>query len=275
MGGKLYLPHAFRTTGPTTLHNRCDIYDPATNAITTTTDHTGTTTFCESSFNSVATNHGGLIYIASADSSWGSTYVDQLGVFDPVADTWTRIGPLPVSYHTSVTAYRPVFVAGDGFLFFVGGMYSGTPDTPAFNVWKYEIATDTWSQEADAPIEIAGSSGAWDSTDQLLRIVGGLPDSSTSFPVAQNYEGPVSLVTDVDSSDIPLIGVAEFSISGEVAESGEELGAAALVAISEMSLDGMLDVDGGAALIAEATFSVGGVVHGTDLPYVGMVSRIL
>ncbi len=77
----------------------------------------------------------------------------QLDVYDPASDTWTRRKDMP----TGVTHLNP---AVDGNTLWLAGGFKGPHPGPVVNeVWKYDIAADSWS--AGPPLPEPRAEGVW------------------------------------------------------------------------------------------------------------------
>ena len=67
---------------------------------------------------------------------------NQIDVYDPASDSWTRKKDMP----TRLTHLNP---ASDGkTIWFAGGFKGKHPGPVTHEVWKYGIASDTWSAAA-------------------------------------------------------------------------------------------------------------------------------
>jgi N-acetylneuraminic acid mutarotase len=75
---------------------------------------------------------------------------NQLDVYDPAADTWTRLKDMP----TRLTHLNP---AVDGSTIWLAGGFKGKHPGPVSDeVWKYSVASDTWSAGPKLPEPRAG-----------------------------------------------------------------------------------------------------------------------
>jgi hypothetical protein len=87
-------------------------------------------------------SHGGFFY-----SVGGRANHTALWRYDPLADAWAVMVSIP-------EAKRGLGVAVVGNkIYAIGGSDGGAPcsGTPSENVYRYDIATDTWTQVADLP----------------------------------------------------------------------------------------------------------------------------
>ncbi len=69
----------------------------------------------------------------------------QLDVYDPAADRWTRLKDMP----TQVTHLNPAVFGGT--LWLAGGFKGRHPGPVTNEVWKYDIAADSWSPGPPLP----------------------------------------------------------------------------------------------------------------------------
>ena len=75
---------------------------------------------------------------------------DQLDVYDPATDAWTRLKDMP----TRVTHLNP---ATDGqTIWFAGGFKGKHPGPVTAEVWKYDSTSDTWTAGPPLPEPRAG-----------------------------------------------------------------------------------------------------------------------
>ncbi|MGA2031608.1 MAG: kelch repeat-containing protein [Thermoguttaceae bacterium] len=75
---------------------------------------------------------------------------NQLDVYDPVSDSWTRKKDMP----TRLTHLNPA-IDGDA-IWFAGGFKGKHPGPVTAEVWKYDIASDTWTAGPPLPERRAG-----------------------------------------------------------------------------------------------------------------------
>ncbi len=90
---------------------------------------------------------------------------NQLDVYDPATDAWTRLKDMP----TRVTHLNP---ATDGqTIWFAGGFKGKHPGPVTDEVWKYDIASDAWSAGPPLPEPRAG--GGLEVVGRKLHYFGG------------------------------------------------------------------------------------------------------
>ena len=90
---------------------------------------------------------------------------DQLDVYDPATDAWTRLKDMP----TRVTHLNP---AADGqTIWFAGGFKGKHPGPVTAEVWKYDSTSDTWTAGPPLPEPRAG--GGLEVVGRKLHYFGG------------------------------------------------------------------------------------------------------
>ena len=97
----------------------------------------------------------------------------QVDRYDPVTDTWTSIGQMPVP----TTHLNPV--VDDHTIWFAGGFVGNHPGPVTANVWKYDVINNIWSAGTALPEARAG--GALARNGRTLHYFGGfLADRDTT-----------------------------------------------------------------------------------------------
>ncbi|MGC4031032.1 MAG: kelch repeat-containing protein [Tepidisphaeraceae bacterium] len=93
-------------------------------------------------FESHAFSYNGKLYVMGGwqDSSFNST--KRVDVYDPATNTWTRKKDMSAPETHAGAALDEA----NGVIYFVGGHRGKYPSTPSKEVWKYTIATDTWTK---------------------------------------------------------------------------------------------------------------------------------
>lgn len=85
--------------------------------------------------------------------------------YDLIADEWTRLADPPADM-THINAVT------DGDTIWIAGGFQGRPGGPARrSVWKYDVATDRWSE--GPPLPAARAAGALARVDRTLHYFGG------------------------------------------------------------------------------------------------------
>ena len=94
--------------------------------------------------------------------------IPRLDVYDTSTDSWNRLKDIPLT----VTHLNP---ASDGkTVWFVGGYKGRHPGKVTAEVWKYNVAADSWSRGVDLPKPRAG--GVLVYYDKRLHYFGGFAD---------------------------------------------------------------------------------------------------
>lgn len=93
---------------------------------------------------------------------------NQLDVYDPANDAWARLKEMP----TQVTHLNPAL---DGKTVWLAGGFKGKhPGPVTAEVWKYDVASDTWTAGPALPEPRAG--GGLDVVGRKLHYFGGFKD---------------------------------------------------------------------------------------------------
>lgn len=145
-------------TGSTTM---LEMYDPVTNVWTTKA----------SALSSRAAASGGVIdgklYVAGGciGSDCRIGVVNTLEAYDPVANTWTTLAPMPTRRYNAAAGVV------NGRLYLAGGG-SDCPPCGALNVVEsYDPVSNTWRSEPSMPLTLANTAGA--AINDVLYVVGG------------------------------------------------------------------------------------------------------
>jgi hypothetical protein len=86
---------------------------------------------------------------------------NQVDVYDPVSDSWTWKKDMP----TRLTHLNP---AVDGnTIWFAGGFKGKHPGPVTAEVWKYDIASDTWTAGPPLPERRAGGAWRWSKANYI------------------------------------------------------------------------------------------------------------
>ncbi|HEX3356281.1 MAG TPA: kelch repeat-containing protein [Tepidisphaeraceae bacterium] len=110
-------------------------------------------------FESYAFSYENKLYVMGgwADSQFDST--TRVDVYDPATNKWTRLADMKApETHAGMAVDQ-----AHGVVYFVGGHRGKYPSIPTDGVWKYTIATDTWTQ---LPVHLPKKLGA--NTAQVL-----------------------------------------------------------------------------------------------------------
>ncbi|MCI0394741.1 MAG: galactose oxidase [Chloroflexi bacterium] len=114
----------------------------------------------------VAATLDGKIYVAGGLRLTGATAAFE--VYDPVADAWQKLAPLPRPLHH-------FGLAATGQRIYVAGGYQGNNlDTPSGDAWVYDPAQDIWTAIAAMPGRRAAHTLV--ALNEQLYVVGGVGD---------------------------------------------------------------------------------------------------
>lgn len=160
-----------------------------------------------------------LIYVIGGRNGtvpFSGTPLNANEVYDPVADTWTSLAPLPTA-RSGVAA-----VALNGLIYVIGGwrLVSGTPTVQNI-VEVFDPTTNTWSSAAPMPTARAYF-GAVDCGQRIYTMGGAFPNLAMTN-VLEIYDP----VTDSWSADTPMptsraelvavdVGGTVFAIGGGI-----------------------------------------------------------
>ncbi len=112
-----------------------------------------------------------LFLFGGFDDQLGAS--NELDVYDPANDIWTRRKDMP----TRVTHLNPAI--DDQTIWFAGGFKGKHPGPVVAEVWKYDIAADTWTPGPPLPQPCAG--GGLVIVGRKLHYFGGYkPDRDTN-----------------------------------------------------------------------------------------------
>lgn len=113
-----------------------------------------------------------LMYVVGGFTSASTLAVtNQLDVFDPAANTWTRLADMPVpETHGAAAVY--------GTDIWVGGFFKNDGVSASSLIYKYDTVHNTWTQEPSLP---AGRGAAGMAIlGHMLHVWGGLTGATTS-----------------------------------------------------------------------------------------------
>ena len=126
--------------------------------------------------------------------------------YDPAADAWTSIAPLPQPLYRASAA-----ADGAGHILVFGG--DNSSGVPVGSVYSYTIASGAWSVVATMPVPTAASAAVYGAYGQIY-VVGGLtPSGATSNVLIFNP------VTDQWTSDA-LLPTAEYGAMAVIDSNG-------------------------------------------------------
>lgn len=111
----------------------------------------------------------GIIYVLGGYPSSRETQSTVMA-YDPAADSWAVVAPLPVPIH------HPVAVGYEDLLYSMGGQ---TDDGDTDRALVYDPDEDEWSDLSAMPT--ARGAGAGAVIDELIYVVGGRPPAGNAF----------------------------------------------------------------------------------------------
>jgi N-acetylneuraminic acid mutarotase len=109
------------------------------------------------------------VYVAGGFGDPRGQMLDHFVVYDPVADAWTRLAPLPEARHHA--ALTPL---GSRLILTGGGAEGFAPRT---NTWAYDPATNAWTALAAMPAPRRAHAAAV--VDGRLYVIGGVVEGAT------------------------------------------------------------------------------------------------
>lgn len=112
----------------------------------------------------------GKIYIFGGWMSGSSTATQQVDMYDPAANKWTTLGYMPVPHTHAGLAVD----AANRTFYFAGGLYGSFPGTVTNKVFKYDVATNKYSEMDPMPSNHEG--GALVFLNNKLHWIGGAGD---------------------------------------------------------------------------------------------------
>jgi hypothetical protein len=151
------------------------------------------------------------------------TPLSTVEVYNPTANTWTYLAPLPqaLSGESAVSD-------GVGHLFVVGGV--GVNGVISKNAYRYTIATNTWDQVAPMQVGVSNSAAVM-GPNGLLYVLGGTTSAGAvstveSFNIAANswtIETPLPQAISSEAAAIDSLGridvIGGFDVNGEASAS--------------------------------------------------------
>ena len=137
----------------------------------------------------------GTFVYAAGGYSWtgGGSYITDFGRYDPAANTWTPLAPLPPAQGGAPLVFNP----NDNKLYLFGGV-GGT--SVSANTWIYDIATDVWTAGPPLPGPRQQMAGGF--FNGLIYLVAGY-DSTAVTPQSQNWEFDPAAGTFTARADLP------------------------------------------------------------------------
>ena len=136
-------------------------------------------------------------YAYSGGGSDNFVPIDGFYRYDPVADLWTTLAPLPQALFDARAAYA----TNVNKIYVFGGIDA------VFNVlsttYIYDIATDSWTQGADMPEARFFPTVAYYDANGKIYVIGGLDNSFVEASQTWEYD-PVADTWDTSRTSIPV-----------------------------------------------------------------------
>lgn len=111
---------------------------------------------------------GGRVYVFGGIA--GNTVIDSVEEYDPAADRWRFVAPLPEPLHHSAAA-----VVDDRYVYVIGG-YRTLAFDATDSVYRYDALADQWTRVASLPAPRGALAAA--TIDGKVYAVGGVPGPS-------------------------------------------------------------------------------------------------
>lgn len=172
-------------------------------------------------FESHGISDGGKLYVFGgwADSNFKAT--KRVDVYDPAKNTWKRLADMKApETHTGAA-----LDAAKGVIYFVGGDRGNYPSYRVRDVWKYTIATDSWTK-LSAQLPYAASAGAAAVIGSKLYYFGGVKsdrvtNTSDNFVLDLNnisagFKKLAGLPTARDHLSTVTLGGKIYAFGGEI-----------------------------------------------------------
>lgn len=150
----------------------------------------------------------GRVYVFGGIS--GSEVLDSVEEYDPVADRWRFVAPLPEPLHHTAAA-----AVGDS-IYIVGGYHTLAFD-PTERVYRYDVLTNSWTQVTSLPAPRGALAAA--AIDGKVYAVGGVPgasDLTVYDPAADRWSRLASMPTSREHLAAAAAGGRLFAISGRL-----------------------------------------------------------
>lgn len=141
--------------------------------------------------NGAAARLGSKVYVAGGNQGDGGNGLFVLDL-DKAGSSWQRLASYPGNRRT-----QPILLAEGNSLYLIGG-FSGEPVSLSYNIIRYSVATDTWTEEGEivptadgSPRCLVGGSGVV--RDGMLAMTGGV--HAPIFQAALEKRAPADYMT--------------------------------------------------------------------------------
>jgi N-acetylneuraminic acid mutarotase len=119
---------------------------------------------------STSVAYNGKIYLFGGWMSGSSTATQQVDMYDPAANKWTTLGYMPVPHTHSEVAVDEAH----GVFYFAGGLFGSFPGVVTNKVFKYDVATNKYTEMDSLPSNHEG--GSLSLVNNELHYIGGAGD---------------------------------------------------------------------------------------------------
>jgi hypothetical protein len=120
-------------------------------------------------------------YVYAAGGYADGTAFNLFNRYDPVANTWTALPPLPSALYDARAAYVP----STNSLYVVGGVIDGWPST---SLYIYNLGTNSWSSGAPLPAPRAWAAVAYYAPAGKIYVIGGRDAAGTDYQQTWAYD---------------------------------------------------------------------------------------
>jgi hypothetical protein len=130
-------------------------------------------------FRAAATSFNGRFLLLGGFS--GNTVVNGVLAYDPVANAWSSLPPMPTPRQDLAAA------ATASRLFAIGGAQSSGGPTPPASMEAYDLASNAWSGKAELPAMTGLNGHTAEVVGGLVYVMGGIADGKTTN-IALSYD---------------------------------------------------------------------------------------
>jgi hypothetical protein len=169
-------------------------------------------------YGAAGASDGAFSYHAGGYSFNQGNTLDVFNRYDPVADTWTPLTPMPTAAIYASAVYYP---PGNKIYVF-GGAVAFDPG-PSYDVTRiYDIASNTWSIGANMPGGRNFMASGYDSVSGKIYLVSGYNtgDVTSAQPNTWEYDPVANTFTERASFPHPAGGMAAGVINGHLYVAG-------------------------------------------------------
>lgn len=120
-----------------------------------------------------------LYAIGGRTSAASSTATNTVRRFNPNNNTWTTLASLPILLSNGEAVYL------NGKIYVLGGQ---TDSAVLGTVYVYDIAANTWTTGANAPVGVSAYAIGTDAASGIIYVTGGLDNQSTALTTVNAYD---------------------------------------------------------------------------------------